>query len=246
MDNIKQDLEKQERKFTGIWIPKDIWEYEKVSWSAKLLWAEISALEGKDGCFASNQYFASLFNLSERRIQSSLKELKDHNLIYQKSFDGRKRYLMTSPQTRQKLRGTDVKNFTPEVSKTSPIDNRIENNTIKKENIKEKVGSDPLAARQSSLSESDPLADARPISFNRHLGSGATKKKKDRPAINKIQYRENIYFKPGEYEAFERIQPLIPFIDPAFELADVAAFDDRDVEPEFVIFKDAEVRTKIE
>ncbi len=45
------------------------------------------------GCFASNKYFAEIFEVSEARISQSINMLKKDGLIFQKSFDGRRRIL---------------------------------------------------------------------------------------------------------------------------------------------------------
>lgn len=56
--------------------------YANISSGAKLLYAEITALTSINGvCFASNDYFANLYNVSIRCIQNWLKELQDNKFI---------------------------------------------------------------------------------------------------------------------------------------------------------------------
>ena len=53
-----------ERKFKGVWIPKEIWEEKSLSILEKVMLVEIDSLEDEeDGCYASNKYFANFFKL---------------------------------------------------------------------------------------------------------------------------------------------------------------------------------------
>jgi hypothetical protein len=80
------------RDFKGIWIPRELWQDHRLTFFEKCLLAEIDSLDHPEThCYASNQYFASLFNVSERTIQASFTKLKNLNLIEQISFDGRTR-----------------------------------------------------------------------------------------------------------------------------------------------------------
>ena len=57
--------------------------YDKeLSSTAKLLYAEITALCNEKGyCWATNQYFSDLYNVSDRQIRNLLKVLVDKNYI---------------------------------------------------------------------------------------------------------------------------------------------------------------------
>jgi len=56
--------------------------YADISDFAKILYAEISAMTNVSGyCFASNKYFADLFNKSEQTIKVSISKLKKHNFV---------------------------------------------------------------------------------------------------------------------------------------------------------------------
>jgi hypothetical protein len=96
--NIPCDLSQQKisRDFKGIWIPKEIWLDDQLTYFEKFLLAEIHSLNGKDGCFASNEYFCNFFNERERKIQDGLAKLKAIGYIYVESFDGRIRILRTN------------------------------------------------------------------------------------------------------------------------------------------------------
>lgn len=63
-------------------IPAPIRYDDKIPANAKLLYSEISALIGPEGCcYASNSYFAKLYKLSERTISSLISTLQDNNYI---------------------------------------------------------------------------------------------------------------------------------------------------------------------
>ena len=66
---------KSNRDFKGIWIPKKIWLAKGLTWMEKLFLKEIDSLNNKNGCFASNKYFANFFNLSEHRCSQIINAL---------------------------------------------------------------------------------------------------------------------------------------------------------------------------
>lgn len=82
-----------EHKFTGVFIPAHIWEDTRLSLFERFLWAEISALAGKDECFASNTYLAQKLNVSPTHVSDTVSKLKKMGLLIQTRFDGRTRYL---------------------------------------------------------------------------------------------------------------------------------------------------------
>ena len=64
-----------ERDFKGVWIPREIWLSEELSLMEKILFVEIHSLDNERGCFASNQYFADFFGMSDREEnERSLRE----------------------------------------------------------------------------------------------------------------------------------------------------------------------------
>ena len=61
-------------------IPAGV-RYSEIKPNAKLLYGEITALTNKKGyCFASNNYFAELFNVNKNTISLWIKELKDEEI----------------------------------------------------------------------------------------------------------------------------------------------------------------------
>ena len=64
------------RDFKGIWIPKEIWLSPALSLMERVLFVEIQSLDNERGCFASNQYFADFFGVSDRQIRTYIASLK--------------------------------------------------------------------------------------------------------------------------------------------------------------------------
>lgn len=63
-------------------IPSDVRYDKQLPQGAKLLYSEITALSNKNGyCWASNDYFAKLYSVSNSTIQSWLKSLEDKSYI---------------------------------------------------------------------------------------------------------------------------------------------------------------------
>ncbi len=70
-----------EREFKGIWIPKEIWLNTKLTLQEKVFLVEIDSLDGKDGCYASNDHFSNFFNLSKNRCSEIITSLSKKGYI---------------------------------------------------------------------------------------------------------------------------------------------------------------------
>ena len=130
-------------------IPADVRYDDSIPANAKLLYGEISALIGADGfCFASNQYFAKLYGMSNETIARLLTKLEGAGHIrrvIQRDDSGqiiaRKLYLKVSIPDGW---GIDEKINTPLQKNQEGIDEKVKDtNTsitdIEKENKKEKA-----------------------------------------------------------------------------------------------------------
>jgi hypothetical protein len=74
-------MERQQRDFKGIWIPKEVWLSDQLSLMEKVLFVEIHSLDNERGCFASNKYFAEFFGMSARQISTHIASLKTKGFI---------------------------------------------------------------------------------------------------------------------------------------------------------------------
>ena len=72
---------KVSRDFKGIWIPKEIWLDKNLTIQEKVFLAEIDSLEGEDGCFASNAYFAEFFGMTKDRVKQIISSLVEKGYI---------------------------------------------------------------------------------------------------------------------------------------------------------------------
>ena len=76
--------------FTGVWIPKEVFQIEALSPTAKFVYGIVDSLDNEDGCYASNGYLARSLGLAERQVRNLLKELDDLKLIVRIEQDGRR------------------------------------------------------------------------------------------------------------------------------------------------------------
>lgn len=124
----------------GYWavIPATVRYDETLPANAKLLYAEISSLTDQAGyCFASNQYFANLYNLSQETVIRLLRTLESRGYIRREDNDGgksqRKIYAGVNPVMSaaayplSKMTPPPVKNDTTPLSKMTPISRKINN-----------------------------------------------------------------------------------------------------------------------
>lgn len=70
----------------GIWIPEELWQNADLTVMEKLFVVKINALDGKEGCYASNSYFSDYFKLSKSRCSVIIKSLKEKGYIVIKYF----------------------------------------------------------------------------------------------------------------------------------------------------------------
>lgn len=86
MDNLWDNVmgeEKQSRPSYYAILPANVRYDPQLTHLDKLLYAEISVLSNKLGyCYASNQWFADLYNNSDRTIRKSISHLAEHGHIF--------------------------------------------------------------------------------------------------------------------------------------------------------------------
>jgi hypothetical protein len=126
------------RDFKGVWIPKDIWLDDKLTWMEKLLLVEIDSLDAEQGCFASNDYFAKFFQLSKSRISDLIGQLVSKGYITTfLVYDGKqvKRREITMVIPIRKFEG-GIRKTEEGYSENSEDNNTLVSNTISNKNNK--------------------------------------------------------------------------------------------------------------
>lgn len=126
-------------------LPASVRYDKELSSTAKLLYAEITALATKSGyCFATNGYFAELYGTTERTITRTIKLLTDKGYIIPKMEDGRRVFYIADASQclggGQKCLGGIDKNVQGGIDKNVQQNNtRINNTSINKKDIEERV-----------------------------------------------------------------------------------------------------------
>lgn len=113
-------------------IPAPI-RYSKITANAKLLYGEITALCNKEGyCWASDTYFAKLYDVDERTIRRWIKELKEAKFIYTENLkeEGLQR-LIYIVDTWTKMSKSADKNVQETADKNVLYNNTSINNTLR-------------------------------------------------------------------------------------------------------------------
>lgn len=136
-------MERAERAFKGIWIPKEIWLDENLNWVEKILLVEIISLDNEQGCWASNAYFADFFKLSKNRISVLINSLKEKGYItvelqYKKGTKQIEKRIIRNKHTymRKQIEGIVENKHTP-ICENAKDNNTVINNTINNTTQKE-------------------------------------------------------------------------------------------------------------
>ena len=77
-----------ERKFTGIWIPAEIWRDDSLSALAKMLYAEIASF-GERGCWKKSEDLMSPLGIGRSSFQNLCRALRENGYITEKRKFGR-------------------------------------------------------------------------------------------------------------------------------------------------------------
>lgn len=108
------------KKFTGIWIPAEIYLDQDLSWTEKIIYLEISAFTGAGNkCFFSNEYLAARIGISPSQVSRTISRLRDIKLVSLVSFDGITRILEALPYTNKCVQG--IRKKAERVSVKTPI-----------------------------------------------------------------------------------------------------------------------------
>lgn len=97
----------RKKEFTGIWIPREIWEDDRLSIHDKVAFAVISGLaRGEAGCYATNKALAEFCKTSERQICRTVGNLIKFGYLRTENAGSpvRRLYLADRPTDRQEER----------------------------------------------------------------------------------------------------------------------------------------------
>lgn len=119
---------KEKPNFYAI-LKADVRYDKRLSSTAKIIHAEITALTNKNGfCWAANKYFADNFDISERQVSKIIAQLEELNHISTEVLENNKRKI----RVEQKFQGDRTKVHTPPRTKVlynNTSNNNINNNT---------------------------------------------------------------------------------------------------------------------
>lgn len=166
-------MEEQQKAYYAI-IPANVRYDKDLVPNAKLLYGEITALCNEKGyCWATNQYFAELYNVSDRTIKNWISQLVDKGYIQRsvKYREGTKeieqRKLFIGSENNFTTLGNYVpdpkeNNFTTPSEKKFPVNNTSINNTFNNTNeYKEKnIKKESVNFVISEYTENKDLQDA--------------------------------------------------------------------------------------
>lgn len=166
-------MEEQQKAYYAI-IPANVRYDKDLVPNAKLLYGEITALCNEKGyCWATNQYFAELYNVSDRTIKNWISQLVDKGYIQRsvKYREGTKeieqRKLFIGSENNFTTLGNYIpdpkeNNFTTPSEKKFPVNNTSINNTFNNTNeYKEKnIKKESVNSVISEYTENKELQDA--------------------------------------------------------------------------------------
>lgn len=72
----------QNRDFKGVWIPKEIWLHQDLSWMEKLFLVEIYSLCDNEETDVKNSHFAEVFGYSKNRSSEIITSLHKKKYIH--------------------------------------------------------------------------------------------------------------------------------------------------------------------
>lgn len=85
-DGVPMDADK--RRFTGIWIPAEIWTDDQLSGLAKMLYAEIASF-GERGCWKKSEELMAPLGIRSATFQQLCRQLRERGYISEKRMFGR-------------------------------------------------------------------------------------------------------------------------------------------------------------
>ncbi|MCS7008541.1 MAG: helix-turn-helix domain-containing protein [Chthoniobacterales bacterium] len=88
--------EHNELGYTGIWMPRELIEDKRLTWTQRILISVIHSLDAANdwkGCYASNEYLAQICELNPSSLPVALSQIRKLGYIQDIAFNGRKRLI---------------------------------------------------------------------------------------------------------------------------------------------------------
>ena len=109
----------------GTWVPKAVLEMVDIPLSAKVLYGLIDALDGDEGCYASNGWIATNLALTPRQVQNLIKQLVDKGLVVRVETEGKRVLRTVEKQALLALKRGEANFVPPTKSISSPPRNEL-------------------------------------------------------------------------------------------------------------------------
>ncbi len=198
-DNIPADAEK--RKFTGIWIPAEIWNDSELPPLAKLIYAEIASF-GSAGCWKKTEELREPLGICSETFQKLCRQLKERGYIDDKRRFGR--IVRTTTLAFQSSNGIVHQRKKPAVHQAvSSADEQAESSAVQLEysKNKERIKGDlsPAKAVENSEKEQEEFGNHEINEFMQRWAAATendcSKIKRERRAVQnliKSQSKEGI------------------------------------------------------
>lgn len=161
--------QQNQRRFEGVWIPRNVWLAKDLTLQEKVMLVEISSLsKGDNGCYANNRYFADFFGLSVSRVSEVINSLETK---------GRINIIRSRNGAQKESRNIFINNrHNPSVCRTHPSENRIDPSGKAKDNNTLNNTDKDIGQRSSFAEQSKELESAFAIYWS--AGMLKTNKKK--------------------------------------------------------------------
>jgi hypothetical protein len=138
-DFDKQQIIEPKRQFTGVWLPIEVLEDERLKGTEKILYAEIASF-GDKGCWKKSEELMSLTGMRTSAFQASCRRLVEFGYITQSREYGR--------MVRRSSIGflADPKSHPVENQRVHPVENQrvhpVENQRVHIDNTKNNINSE--------------------------------------------------------------------------------------------------------
>lgn len=180
----KEIIIAENRSFEGVWIPKRLYITNKFNLRTKFFVVEIKSLSKSGYCFATDKHFAEFLGVSDRMVQTMIKQLKDDGYLtaeyeYEKDTKAIKRRFLILTQkfldefyNEEETRPTEKKfNTPPEENFNEPTEINFDTGTEK--NCGEKYNNKTIY--NSGLSNADSSITSNSFSTEKDLQSNSPK-----------------------------------------------------------------------